>query len=242
MNMGRIDFSVIVPAYNEELLLPATLRALKLAIRESNYNGELIVVDNNSTDNTARIANEFGAKVVFEDKKQIACARNAGAANAKGQFLFFADADTLVPPEIFKMILLPMKSGKLCGGGVIPEFMEKYGFFFNASMAFWQLISKSFSVAAGCFIFAEKVAFEKVGGFSEYLYASEEIDLSKKLKSYARKNGKAFKVFVSPKVRTSARKSEMPGKILLTAIIFALFPMAVRFKGLCFLWYDCGRD
>ncbi len=240
--MENTYFSVIVPAYNEEKLIAKTLSSLNKAIANAKFSGELIVVDNNSTDKTAQIARDYGATVVFEEKRQIAKARNAGANRAKGNFLFFTDADTVVPIDIFKKLLPILARGKVCGGGVLPEFDVAKNYLFNASLAFWKMISTSFSFAAGCFIFADKKAFNEVGGFNENLFASEEIDLSKKLKKLGRKNKQVFKIFPEIKVLTSARKSELHSLLFLTAIIFTMFPIAVRFKTFCFLWYDCGRD
>ena len=61
-----IRYSVIIPAYNEESLLPATLANLRLAMETLPYQGEIIVVDNNSTDNTRNIARNNGTLIVFE--------------------------------------------------------------------------------------------------------------------------------------------------------------------------------
>jgi glycosyltransferase involved in cell wall biosynthesis len=62
-----VDYSVIVPAYNEAELLPNTLKQLAASMRLiSSHSGELIVVDNNSSDDTQIIAAGFGARVVFE--------------------------------------------------------------------------------------------------------------------------------------------------------------------------------
>ena len=88
-----MEYSVIIPAFNEEELLPATLVALREAMKEINRPGQIIVVDNNSSDATAEIAKAHGALVVFEPKNQISRARNAGAAAATGSFLVFVDAD-----------------------------------------------------------------------------------------------------------------------------------------------------
>ncbi|NQZ69946.1 MAG: glycosyltransferase, partial [Lentisphaeria bacterium] len=91
-----IDYSVIIPAYNEEKLLPDTLASLKEKMSDvTDYSGEIIVVDNNSTDATAEVAKAAGAIVVFEEHRQIARARNAGGQIAKGRYLIFLDADTL---------------------------------------------------------------------------------------------------------------------------------------------------
>ena len=77
--------SVIIPAWNEEQLLPACLESVRMAFAaRPDLRPEVIVVDNNSTDGTAALANAAGARVVFEAKNQIARARNTGAAVATG--------------------------------------------------------------------------------------------------------------------------------------------------------------
>src|SRR5689334_11730093 len=88
--------SFIVPAYNEEFELPATLRAVHQAAAGFNY--EIVVADDGSTDRTAIIAREHGAEVVSLCRRQIAAARNAGARNSRGDILFFVDADTRIAP------------------------------------------------------------------------------------------------------------------------------------------------
>ena len=84
-------FSIIIPAFDEEAFLPATLSILKAAMNSVAESGEVIVADNNSTDRTAEIAREHGARVVFEPENQIARARNAGAraASAESDWLIF---------------------------------------------------------------------------------------------------------------------------------------------------------
>ena len=74
------DFSVVIPAYNEEKLLPFTLAHLNSCLDQLNeYHGEIIVVDNASTDQTIKIALEKGAKVIKESERSIARTRNKGA-------------------------------------------------------------------------------------------------------------------------------------------------------------------
>jgi glycosyltransferase involved in cell wall biosynthesis len=58
-----IDYSIIIPAYNEELLLPATIRKLRAGMDSlSEMKGEILVVDNNSSDSTADVARKNGAR------------------------------------------------------------------------------------------------------------------------------------------------------------------------------------
>ena len=74
--------SIVVPAFNEERLLPgslASIQAASVAFGDAGWQTELIVCDNNSTDRTAEIAAAAGARVVFEPINQIGRARNAGA-------------------------------------------------------------------------------------------------------------------------------------------------------------------
>jgi peptidoglycan-N-acetylglucosamine deacetylase len=88
--------TVVIPAYNEEALLPRCLRALCV----QDYAGELqiLVVDNASTDGTAQVARAFGVEVVAEPKRGYCNALAAGFAAATGEIIAVTDADT-VPPD-----------------------------------------------------------------------------------------------------------------------------------------------
>lgn len=90
-----LKISVVVPVFNEETFLPGCLQSL----RRQNYQGdvEIIVVDNGSTDNSAKIAHDFGVKVVVCPEKGVAFARQAGACAAAGDIIVQADGDTLYP-------------------------------------------------------------------------------------------------------------------------------------------------
>ena len=78
------------------------------------------MVDNQSTDQTPHIALEFGCKVVTEEIHQIATVRNTGAKVARGRYLIFVDADTLVPVATFSSAIHAMNSGEVgCGGACL---------------------------------------------------------------------------------------------------------------------------
>jgi len=91
MKNGPPIISVIIPAANEEKTLPFCLASLK---KQTFSNFEVIVIDNNSTDKTAAVAQKFGAKVVSEKKQGIIYARERGFQEAKGEIIARTDADT----------------------------------------------------------------------------------------------------------------------------------------------------
>src|SRR5882724_6787627 len=104
---ASVKISVVVPAFNEERLLPATLRSIHAAAAVFSARGwasELIVCDNNSTDRTGEIARAGGAEVVFEPVNQIGRARNRGAEAATGDWLLFVDADSQPGRELMSEV------------------------------------------------------------------------------------------------------------------------------------------
>ncbi|MGD2011696.1 MAG: glycosyltransferase [Desulfobacterales bacterium] len=94
MNGTLPEYSIVVPAFNEELYLPQTLGSLRSAMATVAMPGEIIVVDNNSTDRTSDVARRWGATVAFEAINQISRARNTGARRARGRYLIFVDTAT----------------------------------------------------------------------------------------------------------------------------------------------------
>ena len=233
------DYSVIIPAYNEEALLANTLDVLQKAMAEIPLSGEIIVTDNNSTDRTAEIARAAGAKVVFEPINQISRARNTGAKHAQGHYLVFIDADTQMPPGLLQIALNNLESGTYCGGGANVCFDTPVGLPARWALAYWNTISKIFHLAAGCFVYSRRDDFESCGGFSEKHYASEEIWFSITLKRIAKKSNRKFCIINKPEVITSSRKLFWFSHIQqLTLLIFlALFPFMMRYKWICGYWY-----
>lgn len=233
------DYSIIIPAYNEEALLANTLESLQKAMAGTPLNGEIIVTDNNSTDSTAEIAKAFGVKVVFEPVNQISRARNTGAKHAKGRYLIFIDADTLTPPALLQTALSNLESGKYCGGGANVSMDTSLGLPARTVLAYWNTISKLFHLAAGCFVYSRRDDFEACGGFSEKHYASEEIWFSIALKRIGKKSNRQFCIINKPEIITSSRKLLWFSHIQQLALlsILALFPFMMRYKWMCGYWY-----
>jgi len=234
-----IDYSIIIPAYNEEDYLATTLHALQEAMPQIALSGEIIVVDNNCSDRTAAIAEEQGAIVVFETINQISRARNAGAKAAQGRYLIFVDADTVIPHALLEQALINLESGDIIGGGACVSGDIPLHFSMQYLLNFWNFISIQTRSAAGSFIYCQREAFETIGGFSEAVYASEEIWLSRSLKKLGKKRKQSFNIIKQPPVITSMRKIQWysPLRIYLYVLLLAVFPFTVRIKSLCTLWY-----
>lgn len=235
-----IDYSIIIPAYNEEEYLPETLTCLKESMNAlSEFNGEITVTDNNSTDRTAAIAKEYGVRVVFEEHRQISRARNAGAKEALGRYLIFVDSDTTISPVLLKKTLRTLDSGKYCGGGTIVEFDEQLKFTTKCGVKFWVMLSRTFKWACGAYVFCTREAFIETGGFDERFYASEEIHISRALRRWGRKKGKRFVILEEP-IITSSRKlrwySTWELLIMTIGMLFSLKPLQNR-KACFKMWY-----
>ena len=238
-----LEYSVIIPAYDEEVLLPETIRCLRKGMDAMPAaDGEIIVVDNNSRDHTASVARSAGARVVFEPVNQISRARNAGAREAKGEYFLFVDADTRVPSRLLTQALAAMKAEKVGAGGSTLHFDSDVpeGVSSAHLIERWNCISRTFRLAAGSFLFCLREAFESVGGFSGKVFAGEEIFLSIALKRWCRCNDRDFRILDEFPVVTSSRKLAWYSKRRLYAVILlpCLCPFLLRSKRFCRFWYE----
>lgn len=184
------------------------------------------------------MARAAGVSVVFEPVNQISRARNTAARAARGRFLIFLDADSEMSPALLRAALDALLSGRVVGGGakVDAAFPSRGA---RAALALWNVVSAWRRLAAGSFVFCLREAFEEVGGFSERVYASEEIWLSRALTRWGRHRRLDFVVLDQPRVRTSPRKDHWyPAPLLaLVAALFAVFPFLVLSRRFCWLWY-----
>src|SRR5687768_13342222 len=98
--------SIVIPAHNEEELLPATLDALK---KQTYRNFETIVVTNGCTDNTADAVRGKCDQLFELEERGLGPARNLGAARARGHLLLFLDADTILEPTALQVIARKFK-------------------------------------------------------------------------------------------------------------------------------------
>ena len=210
--MTSIKLSFIVPAFNEEKELPSCLSRINRAIDDlkelspnSRLESEIIVVDNNSTDETATLATSGGATVVFEPFNQISRARNAGAREASGKWLLFIDADSHIDGEHLRELVERINSKRFIGGGCIVRF-DTNALIGRLFLWIWTPISCVFKFASGSFLLCRRDAFEELGGFSQEIFAAEEIEFSRRLKGWAKPRDMGFFILTSHPFITSGRK------------------------------------
>lgn len=230
--------SFIVPAYNEERLLGATLEALHAAARAVGEPYELIVVDDASTDRTALVADRHGARVVSVAHRQIAATRNSGAKAAHGDRLVFVDADTLVNEAVVRAAVQAMRDGAV-GGGAAVEFDDGVPRYARLLMPVLIRLFRWARLAAGCFLFSTRSAFTATGGFDEAFFGAEELVMSQALKRHGR-----F-VVLRQGVTTSGRKLRTHSASEVLGIMgrFVLLgPRAVKRRQGMELWYAERRE
>ncbi len=233
---------MVVPAFNEERLLAGSLAAIRAAMQVFEQ-AELIVCDNNSTDRTAEIARAAGAKVVFEPVNQIARARNAGAAQASGDWLVFVDADSYPSKELFRETANAILGGRCLAGGATVS-LQSADPAIRLWVAAWNFLSRRARWAAGSFIFCEAAAFRRLGGFSQDLYAAEEIELFGRLKRLARLERRSIVILHRHPLLTSARKAQLYTKrehLLFILKTLLLGGRNLRSRESCHAWYDGRR-
>lgn len=94
-----MKISFVIPAHNEEHLLPKCIESIEKALASGSYDAEIIVVDNASTDRTGEVARAYPfVQVVEEPRKGLTRARQSGFDASTGDLIANIDADTIIPP------------------------------------------------------------------------------------------------------------------------------------------------
>lgn len=172
--MTKISF--IIPTLNESTNLPRTLESIRQACTGLSY--EVIVVDNQSTDSTLKVATDNNAKVLTNQGGTISKSRNMGAHAASGEVLVFIDADVSLSPDwgqkIFRVLkyadlsTMPITGSrcKTCNNGLLDQYW------------FSRLKSGSY-INSGHLVCSHKV-FSLLGGFDEKLETGEDYEFCKR--------------------------------------------------------------
>lgn len=108
---SEIELSIIIPCLNEEKTIAQCIRKTQDVLNNYNIKGEIIVADNNSTDNSPILAEKAGAKVVPVYEPGYGNALRTGIKNAQGKYIIFYDSDLSYDPEDIPTILSKLHEG-----------------------------------------------------------------------------------------------------------------------------------
>lgn len=209
---ARPRFSLIVPAYNEEALLPRLLDSV--AVASASYAGgpgevEVVVADNRSTDATARIARERGCRVVPVEKRVIAAARNGGARAARGEILCFVDADSRIHPDTFDTIEQVMESGRYVAGATGVT-LERWSLGLAATYLLMVSMVVPLRMDTGV-VFCRREDFAAIGGYDERRMFAEDVVFLWTLRRLGKPRGQRLVRATSAKAVASTRKFDQHG-------------------------------
>lgn len=171
--------SIIITTRNTEKDVRRLLRSIK---KQTYKELEVILVDNNSGDNTKKNAEKFNVDI-FNFGPERSAQRNFGAKNAKGNYLLFLDADMALSKNVVKECVQFAKNNRDIGGVIIPEV--------SIAVRFWEKVKafeRSFYNEKGDNItdairFFPKEVFKRIKGYDEALTGPEDWDISDRVQS-----------------------------------------------------------
>jgi len=230
--------SFIIPAHNEASSIAACITAIRQSMQTVDRPFEIIVVNDASTDDTAKLAEQHGAKVISVTLRHIAATRNSGGRAAQGGTIFFIDADTLINPRYLRSALSALAKGAAGGGGV-PSFDKPLPLWFHLGYPIFWLGIHLLKQTGGSSLFCTRTAFVATGGFDETYYAAEDAVFVSALKKQGR-----FAI-ASGRVLTSGRKARTYSvwhfiRLLLT--IGLRGPKHLQRRQGLDIWYDSKRE
>jgi len=205
-NLNTMEYSVIIPARNEQELLQRSINSVRTALKKRP--AEIIVVLNRCTDKTAEIAIENTCLTVVNDQKNLSLIRNAGVGIATGRFIVTIDADSILSSNTFDEIEKAINLGAI--GGAVPILPERFSIGIVLTIIFLIPILIFRGLSCGLF-FTERKTFNEMGGFDPKLCSAEDIDFAKRLKAYGKRHKKKFVILWKSPIYTSCRKFDRLG-------------------------------
>lgn len=237
--------SIVIPAYNEELFLPATLRATQAACGRfsaaTSLPAEIIVVNNASTDQTASVAASLGARVVEHPVRNISSVRNAGLRAAAHTVIVTIDADCFLPEDGLEKIWAEMQDGGCIGGALgVRVLTDRLAMRVIAFLI--QTVTERTAAISGAMFFFSRDAALSFGGFPEDKLIAEDSAFAWKIQARARETGRHWVHLKSVQVGTLDRKELSLRTVasVLSQLASAALGRKQKAKDLKY-WYDPKR-
>ncbi len=201
--------TVIICTYNRSELLQKALNSL-VNQDAKNVDFEVLVIDNNSTDNTKDIVKSFYRKLnlryVFEKKQGLSNARNRGVAEASGEFLAFVDDDAILPSDWLRQLSFVIKkyNPSIFGGPIFPYYNHKKPKWFLDKYEIRKIsnnkrfLKKTEFLSGSNMVFHYKI-FQRIGYFkTDFGMLGKKISLGEESELLARAHKSNVRIFYVP--------------------------------------------
>lgn len=183
--------SIIIPTYNSSQFLDACLISIK---NQTYKNIKIIVIDNNSTDKTKKIAKKY-TKLVFNKGPERSAQRNFGAKKTSSDYFLFIDSDMELSPKVVEECVKKIKSDNKIKALIIPEESIGEGFWTECKK-----LERNFYIGVDWLEaarFFEKNAFIDLRGYDKFQTGTEDYDLPQRLKQkYGNKSISRIESFI----------------------------------------------
>lgn len=193
-NKRKMKISFVIPAYNEEHYIAYAIESIRKEIKSGDYNAEIIVVNNASTDNTEKVVRGYpDVQLMKENRKGTSWARMAGFLASRGEFVATIDADTGITPGWIATALAEFENKDnlvaLSGPCIYYDLSPKLSvgvrfYYYGLYLAYTvghRMFGASSIILGGNFI-ARRSALETIGGYNtDIAFYGDDADLAKRL-------------------------------------------------------------
>ncbi len=189
--MSKPQVSIVIPAFNEEKYIENTLFSLLKSEQKTQINYEVILVDNNSTDHTVKIAEKFktgmNLRIISEKTQGRGAARARGFKESLGEIILSADSDTIFHNSWVETLSSALKKGEVVAVTTSVRIIDcdpltnfLVNFFQPKLMVVYRLLLGHYWLS-GFSSGILKSVYESSGGFNAQMQAQEDLDLSFKV-------------------------------------------------------------
>ncbi len=236
-----MKLSFVIPAYNEEVVLGDCLTSVFRELDSGNYDAEVIVVNNRSTDGTKAIAASFPNVTVVDEMNQgLVFARRAGFLASSGELIANVDADTMLPKGWMETVMKEFAKDETLVALSGPCIYYDLPLFARAAVKIFYVLGLCFHLMnhfifrkgamlqGGNFIVRRSVLIAAGGYDTSIEFYGEDTDIARRISPY----GKVRWTFRLP-MYTSGRRLREEG-LVATGVRYAMNFLWISFRGIPF--------